>query len=67
MTVTVSGVAATDDGIIGLAQTGTESSDSNAREAFGTITRAVTATNSVVFYATEVPSMAIPIQLVVFN
>lgn len=65
VTVTVNGATAVDKGILGLVQSGTESSDSVAREDFGAITRAVTAANSVVLYSTAVPSAAISVQLVV--
>lgn len=67
ITVTVNGLAATDDVILGLVQTGTESTDSDTRDAFGLIVRGTTAANSLTLYATDTPEVAIPVQLVVLR
>lgn len=67
VTVTVSGLTASDNGMVGLVQTGTESTDSAVREAFGAITRITTAANSITVYASAVPEVAIPIQIEVFR
>ena len=66
-TVTVTGVTASMNGILGIVQSGTESTDADIRDAYSKITRAVTGANSVTLYVLEAPTIAIPAQLVVFE
>lgn len=66
ITITVNGVTASTDGMLGIVQSGTESTDADIRDAYGKITRAVTGANAVTLYALEVPEITIPAQLVVF-
>ena len=67
MTVTVSGLTANDNGIIGLVQSGTESTDSVLRDGYAKITRITTAANSIVVYATAAPTAALPVKIGVFG
>jgi len=62
-TVTVSGILATDTPIIDIAMSGTYSTDEARIEAWGYIYRAVTANGSITFYATEKPTVSLPIQI----
>lgn len=62
-TVTVSGLLSTDAPLLDIVQTGTESTDSARREAWGLITRAVANTNSLTVYASEKPSVNLPVQM----
>ena len=68
VSVSVTGVLAADEGG-GCApvQTGTESTDKNIRKAWNKVTRITTAAGSITVYATEVPSVQIPILLEVFR
>lgn len=66
-TVSVNGVTASVNGILGIVQTGTESTDADVRDAYSKVTRAVTGANNVTLYALEIPAIAIPAQLVVFE
>ena len=66
-TVTVNGLAVNDNIIMGVVQTGTESTDSAVREAFGLLVRGTTAANAITLYATDVPEVAIPIMMVVLR
>ena len=64
VTVTVQGIQSTDDcAMVVLVQTGTESTDSELRTAYASITRIAAGTNSITAYATAVPSVAIPIRI----
>lgn len=65
--VTVSGLPNTGKGIIGLVQGNNEETNSELREAFGLITRAVMTTNTLTVYATEIPEVALPVQIGVFE
>lgn len=61
--VTVSGILATDTPIIDIVMSGTYSTDEARIEAWGYIYRAVTANGSITFYATEKPTVSLPIQI----
>ena len=61
--VTVSGVVSTDTPIIDVVMSGTYSTDEARIEAWGYIYRAVTANSSMTFYATEKPTVSLPIQI----
>ena len=63
VSVTVSGILASDNPIVDLVQSGTESTDSARRDAWGEVTRITTAANSIKVYASAKPSVTIPIQL----
>ena len=67
VTVTVNGLTANDNGIVGLVQSGTESTDSVLRDSYAKITRITTATNSIVVYATAAPTAALPVKIGVFG
>jgi len=62
-TITVSGILATDTPIIDIVMSGTYSTDEARTEAWGYIYRAVTANGSITFYATEKPTVSLPIQI----
>ena len=62
-TVTVSGILSTDTPIIDVVMSGTYSTDEARIEAWGYIYRAVTANGSITFYATEKPTVSLPIQI----
>jgi len=62
-TVTVSGILATDTPIIDVVMSGTYSTDEARIEAWGYIYRAVTDNDSITFYATEKPTVSLPIQI----
>lgn len=62
-TVTVSGILSTDTPIIDVVMSGTYSTDTARAEAWGYIYRAVTADGSITFYATEKPTVSLPIQI----
>ena len=62
-TVTVSGILSTDTPIIDIVMSGTYSTDEARIEAWGYIYRAVTANGSITFYATEKPTVSLPIQI----
>ena len=66
ISVTVNGLPNTGKGIFGLVQTNNEETNADLREAFGLITRAVMTTNTLTVYATEVPEIALPVQVGVF-
>ncbi len=61
--VAVSGILATDTPIIDIVTSGTYSTDEARIEAWGYIYRAVTADGSITFYATEKPTVSLPIQI----
>jgi len=61
--VTVSGVVSTDTPIIDVVMSGTYSTDEAMAEAWGYIYRAVTGNDSITFYATEKPTINLPIQI----
>jgi hypothetical protein len=62
-TVSVSGILSTDTPIIDVVMSGTYSTDEARIEAWGYIYRAVTANGSITFYATEKPTINLPIQI----
>lgn len=62
-TVSVSGILSTDTPIIDVVMSGTYSTDEARIEAWGYIYRAVTANGSITFYATEKPTVSLPIQI----
>ena len=62
-TVTVSGILSTDTPIIDVVMSGTYSTDEARIEAWGYIYRAVTGNDSITFYATEKPTINLPIQI----
>lgn len=61
--VTVSGIASTDTPIIDVVMSGTYSTDEARIEAWGYIYRAVTGADSITFYATDKPTVDLPIQI----
>ena len=62
-TQTVSGVLSSDTPIIDVVMSGTFATDEERLEAWGNIYRAVTANNSITFYAIEKPEVSLPIQI----
>ena len=62
-TITVSGILATDTPIIDIVMSGTYATDEARQEAWGYVYRAVTANGSITFYATEKPTVSLPIQI----
>jgi len=61
--VTVNGITSTDTPIIDIVLTGTYFIDDILVEEWGYIYRAVTGNNSITFYATEKPTIDLPIQI----
>jgi hypothetical protein len=59
----VSGILATDTPIIDVVMSGTFATDEARQEAWGYIYRAVTSANTITFYATEKPTVSLPIQI----
>jgi len=62
-TVTVNGIQSSDTPIIDVVMSGTYSTDEARAEAWGYIYRAVTGANSITFYATDKPTVDLPIQI----
>lgn len=62
-TVSVNGILSTDTPIIDVVMSGTYSTDAARTEAWGYIYRAVTGANSITFYATDKPTVNLPIQI----
>jgi len=62
-TVTVNGIQSSDTPIIDVVMSGTYSTDTARTEAWGYIYRAVTGANSITFYATDKPTVNLPIQI----
>ena len=62
-TVSVSGILSTDTPIIDVVMSGTYSTDEARAEAWGYIYRAVCNNGSITFYATEKPTVSLPIQI----
>jgi len=62
-TVSVSGILSTDTPIIDVVMSGTYATDEARAEAWGYIYRAVTANDSITFYAMEKPTVSLPIQI----
>ena len=63
--VTVTGILETDTPIIDVVMSGTYATDKARQEAWAYIYRAVTANNSITFYASEKPSVNLPVQITV--
>lgn len=61
--VTVAGITAADTPLVDIVQTGTEATDEPMREAWGVVTRIVTGAGKITAYASEKPTVNIPIQL----
>lgn len=61
--VTVTGILATDTPIIDVVMSGTYATDKARQEAWAYIYRAVTANNSITFYANEKPTVELPVQI----
>lgn len=59
-TVTINGIKANDKPIIDVVMSGTYSVDIARLGAWGYIYRAITGTNSITFYATDIPSIDLP-------
>jgi len=62
-TVTINGITSDHNPIIDVVMSGTYSTDEARIEAWGYIYRAVTANGSITFYATEKPTVSLPIQI----
>ena len=61
--VTVTGITAADTPLVDIVQTGTESTDEPMREAWGMVTRIVAGVGKITAYASEKPTVDVPIQL----
>ena len=61
--VTVTGITAADTPLVDIVQTGTEDTDEPMRDAWGVVTRIVTGAGKITAYASEKPTVNIPIQL----
>jgi hypothetical protein len=61
--ITVTGILETDTPIIDVVMSGTYATDKARQEAWAYIYRAVTANNSITFYASEKPSVNLPVQI----
>lgn len=61
--VTVTGITAADTPLVDIVQTGTEDTDEPMREAWGVVTRIVAGAGKITAYASEKPTVNIPIQL----
>lgn len=62
-TQTVSGILATDTPIVDVVMSGTFATDEARQEAWSYVYRAVTSANAITFYATEKPTVSLPIQV----
>ena len=61
--VTVTGITAADTPLVDIVQTGTEATDEPMREAWGVVTRIVAGAGKITAYASEKPTVNVPIQL----
>ena len=61
--VTVTGILETDTPIIDVVMSGTYATDKARQEAWAYIYRAVTSNNSITFYASEKPTVNLPVQI----
>ena len=61
--VAVTGITAADTPLVDIVQTGTESTDDPMREAWGVVTRIITGAGKITAYASEKPTVDVPIQL----
>lgn len=62
-TISVSGILSTDVPFIDIVMSGTYATDTARQEAWGCIYRAVTADNAITFYATDKPTVNLPLQI----
>lgn len=62
-TITVNGILSTDVPFIDIVMSGTYATDTARQEAWGYIYRAVTANNAITFYATDKPTVSLPLQI----
>ena len=62
-TISVSGILSTDVPFIDIVMSGTYATDTARQEAWGYIYRAVTADNAITFYATDKPTVSLPLQI----
>ncbi len=62
-TISVSGILSTDVPFIDIVMSGTYATDTARQEAWGYIYRAVTGADSITFYATDKPTVDLPIQI----
>lgn len=62
-TISVSGILSTDVPFIDIVMSGTYATDTAREEAWGYIYRAVTADNAITFYATDKPTVSLPLQI----
>ena len=62
-TISVSGILSTDVPFIDIVMSGTYATDTARQEAWGYIYRAVTANGSITFYATDKPTVSLPLQI----
>ena len=62
-TVTINGITSAHNPIIDVMMSGTYSTDQQRIEQWGYIYRAVTGNDSITFYATEKPTVSLPIQI----
>ena len=62
-TISVSGILSTDVPFIDIVMSGTYATDTARQEAWGYIYRAVTANNAITFYATDKPTVSLPLQI----
>ena len=61
--VAVTGITAADTPLVDIVQTGTEATDEPMREAWGVVTRIVAGAGKITAYASEKPTVDVPIQL----
>ena len=66
-TITINGLLATDEPIMDVVMSGTYSTDSARSEEWGYLYRAVAAANSLTVYASEKPTIDLPIRLKVIR
>ena len=66
-TISVSGILSTDAPFIDIVMSGTYATDTARQEAWGYIYRAVTADNAITFYATDKPTVSLPLQIKVLR
>ena len=62
-TVTINGITSAHNPIIDVVMSGTYSTDQQRIEQWGYIYRAVTGTNQITFYASEKPTVSLPIRV----
>ena len=61
--ISVSGIKSTDNPIIDVSFSGTYSTDKNRYDQFALVYRAKTASNKITFYATEEPTVKLPVRI----